>query len=358
MTDDRATRGGRLAWLKAAGSFCAVLVLLFLAFKDTDPEGLLAVLRATNPWTVAFTVCVVLFGLVFKSLRWEVMLRRLSPGVRFSDVLSAVAIGLLGNHVLPAKAGEFISAYFIARKENIGSASSFATIIVERILDLLVVLVVCGVVIGVLALDLQHASRLIFVGTAIVLPATIGVLVLVRYHDLWLRLVDRIFSGRVAVWLHGHLMALREGFTTLNDWRRMFLCIFWTLLLWATVVLALWPLLAGMDFGLDLPFHTVFVVLLFFTFSQAIPLTPAGVGLYQYACLLAMQTSVSGEAGSAQLDLNTVAAFSILSHVVMVVPEIIVGLVVLYKEGLTWFDLRSSGKGDPLADNSQLQGKG
>ena len=49
-------------------------------------------------------------------------------------------IGFAASAVLPARAGEVIRPYLLARREGLSATAAFATIIVERILDLVAVL--------------------------------------------------------------------------------------------------------------------------------------------------------------------------------------------------------------------------
>ncbi len=49
-------------------------------------------------------------------------------------------IGFAASAVLPARAGEVIRPYLLARREGLSATATFATIIVERILDLVAVL--------------------------------------------------------------------------------------------------------------------------------------------------------------------------------------------------------------------------
>ena len=56
-------------------------------------------------------------------------------------VLRTTVIGFGASAVLPARAGEVIRPYLLARQEGLSATAAFATIIVERILDLVAVLV-------------------------------------------------------------------------------------------------------------------------------------------------------------------------------------------------------------------------
>ena len=57
-------------------------------------------------------------------------------------LLSATSIGFMANMLLPARAGEVVRAYIIGQKERLGTMASLATIVVERVADLMSILLV------------------------------------------------------------------------------------------------------------------------------------------------------------------------------------------------------------------------
>ena len=71
--------------------------------------------------------------------RWQYCSDRLGP-TRFSIVFRTTVIGFAASAVLPARAGEVIRPYLLARREGLSATAAFATIVVERILDLVAVL--------------------------------------------------------------------------------------------------------------------------------------------------------------------------------------------------------------------------
>lgn len=75
---------------------------------------------------------------VFRALRWRYLIRSIK-NVRTMRLFSPLMLGFMGN-LLPARAGEFIRAYLLGKNENISFSASLATIFVERLLDMFMVL--------------------------------------------------------------------------------------------------------------------------------------------------------------------------------------------------------------------------
>ena len=76
---------------------------------------------------------------VVRAERWQYLLGPLGP-TRFGMVFRTTVIGFAASAVLPARAGEVIRPYLLARREGLSATAAFATIVVERILDLVAVL--------------------------------------------------------------------------------------------------------------------------------------------------------------------------------------------------------------------------
>ena len=75
---------------------------------------------------------------VIRAFRWKVLVSSLHPAT-VGELLPPLAIGILGN-LLPLRAGEILRGYLLKKKLNISFSSSLATIMVERIFDILMLL--------------------------------------------------------------------------------------------------------------------------------------------------------------------------------------------------------------------------
>ena len=81
---------------------------------------------------------------VGRAMRWEVMLRPLQKHTSLWRIFSATAIGFTAV-VLFGRAGEPVRPYLIAKREGVTFSSQVAAWVVERMLDLLMVLVIFGI---------------------------------------------------------------------------------------------------------------------------------------------------------------------------------------------------------------------
>src|SRR4051794_35370115 len=116
----------------------AALVVLFL--HNVDLRGVGREIVHANLWWLAFSLGTMIVNLAIRSWRWQYLLEPLGrPG--FGSSFRATAVGFAASAVLPARAGEVIRPYFLSRQEKMSATGAFATIILERVLDMVTVLV-------------------------------------------------------------------------------------------------------------------------------------------------------------------------------------------------------------------------
>ena len=103
-----------------------------------------AALRRVDPSWLALAVVLIMASYGGRALRWEVMLRPLNPNANLWRIFTATAIGFTAV-VLFGRAGEPVRPYLISKQQNVSFSSQIAAWFVERILDLLMVLLVFGI---------------------------------------------------------------------------------------------------------------------------------------------------------------------------------------------------------------------
>src|SRR5215217_5729736 len=95
--------------------------------------------RQANTGWLVLAVVVTLQTYLLRAWRWRVLMRPLG-GAAFRTAFRTSVIGFAASFLLPARAGEVLRPYLLARQEGLNAASTFATVIVERLLDLCTVL--------------------------------------------------------------------------------------------------------------------------------------------------------------------------------------------------------------------------
>ncbi len=111
-----------------------------------------ALRKADYAWFLA-VIATTLLGFWLRAVRWRWLLTGPKP-VGLHNLYRATMIGFMANNVLPLRLGEFVRAWALARRERLSKTTVLATVIVERIVDMLTLLAIFG-----LALLVHPISR-------------------------------------------------------------------------------------------------------------------------------------------------------------------------------------------------------
>ena len=124
---------GRLA-LTAFGVALSVLAIVAL-LRAVRAADLAEHLRATRLEWLAAGLLLTAFGYVLRAYRWRALLAP-QRNLPFSRVFGPTVVGFLAINTLPARLGEFVRAYLLARSEGIPTAGVLGSCALERVLDL------------------------------------------------------------------------------------------------------------------------------------------------------------------------------------------------------------------------------
>src|SRR5687768_12586283 len=156
--------------------------LLAFFFRNVDLGGVWAETRRANPWQLALAVAATLLTYLLRAWRWQSLLAPIGP-TRFATAFRTTVIGFAASFFLPARAGEVIRPYLLARREGLKPTATFATIILERLLDLVTVLLLFSTFVftvraGVLSGDPAQHAHVKFWGGVAAAAAIAGLAVL------------------------------------------------------------------------------------------------------------------------------------------------------------------------------------
>ena len=309
--------------------------LLWLFFRGVQWHELSGSLRAADPWLLGGVILTTLVTYLARAWRWGSLLRPLVK-VPLTRLFSATVVGFMAGLFVP-RAGEVLRPYLIGRRYKVPFSAAFASIVIERLADLIAVLFLFSLYLFVLPAPAAQTSGSLIgflkLGGALtgVLALTIaGVLAGLHVHvDKTLRVLDRFLvhlPARLASTLRRGLASFAEGLAVLHSPPSHLVTIFGqSLVVWLSIAVGIsWNNAA---FGLDLPFHTSFLIIAFLTVGVSVP-TPGMVGGFHEAYKLAL-TEVYGVATAPAV------AAGIAMHFLANVPVLILGLALMGREGLS-----------------------
>jgi uncharacterized protein (TIRG00374 family) len=122
----------------------AAIVFYRVGGAEFDWDLFLSTLSRIDPAWLTASALLILVSYAGRALRWQVMLRPIKPDAGFWNLLSATVIGFAALVVL-GRPGELVRPYLISVKERVTFSSQVAMWLLERIYDLLIVLILFGV---------------------------------------------------------------------------------------------------------------------------------------------------------------------------------------------------------------------
>jgi uncharacterized protein (TIRG00374 family) len=321
------------------------LVALFLRGINLG-EAWQAVLGADIGW-IAAALAATMLTYLLRSWRWQVLLAPLGR-VSFRTAFRATVMGFAANLLLPARAGEFLRAYVIARHETVNAPAAFATVIVERLLDLVTVLILfaCGILFsGIDVGAAVEAAGWVAAGGAV--AALVTLFVLAGHPERVGRLADRVSSrlpSALAAVVGRLARTLTEGLRVMRSPWHFAVALAWSVPVWISIATGI--ICTTWAFDLNMSFMGSFLVVGYLTVGVTVP-TPGSAGGFHYFYQLAL-TQFFGAAES------PAGAAAIVLHLVSFVPVTILGVIYMWRDGLTLGQVKSVGAAgsDPGPDGA------
>jgi uncharacterized membrane protein YbhN (UPF0104 family) len=279
-------------------------------------------------WRWAFIgVLLNLLSVLARSLSWRLTIDHALPEPHppFGQVFSAFAIGLLGNAVLPARAGELARVAVLRRHLPHGkgtSATLLGTVFAHRLFDLFPVAFLVTWVLLTAKIPHWAVTSLVIFGLIGIALLAVGLLSARTGEG---RVHDGMGSIRAVVTMARQgLAVLRRPVPALGA--ALCQCVGWLMQLFAV-----WAVMEA--FSLDLPLPAAGLVLVLMNVATIFPLWPGNIGLLQAAVALPL-----GEYGVAY---GTGFAYALVLQAVEMSVGVGVGLIFLAREGISLASLKT-----------------
>ncbi|WP_461865957.1 lysylphosphatidylglycerol synthase transmembrane domain-containing protein [Thermococcus sp.] len=124
---------------KKAGVVTLAALLILALIWIAGVRETVEILKKANPSLFMLAIFVFIVTIILWALRWDVFLRGIGVNANFRDVLRGILIGMFVNNVTPGArgGGEPVRMYFIAKRSEGDYGPIFATIMADRLLDLI-----------------------------------------------------------------------------------------------------------------------------------------------------------------------------------------------------------------------------
>ena len=322
-------------WGKAAFGLAVTIVLLWLVMRGVDFGEVLSEIGRGDFLLLGASVFVATSGFLIRAIRWKVLLTPVHDETRLRSRFAGVSIGFMANNLLPARVGEFARAYALSRLEPVSATAAFGTLVVERFMDgvvLLLFLVVPVLTPGfpeVGALT-EGSGQAMFRFAITLVLGVLAVLVVMaavpRAFEAVVERMTRILPEGPRERVMGALHGLLGSIAIMRDPRLLLAGFAWSLFFWTWHGISFWlgMLAFGIDTGLISAIFTEAVV----GFGVAVPSAPGFFGTFHFAANFAL-TTVYGVPEAESL------AFAFAYHFGGWIPITVIGLWFAWTLGLS-----------------------
>lgn len=314
---------------------------LYLAFQGFDMGAVWAALGDIQwGW---FVLMIVPYAITFlaKVWRWRVLFYPDEDRAPFSLLFSSLMISYIP---LPFRLGEVARGVVASARSGIPAPRVFSTILVEKVLDVLTLLLLLGVSLPFVSLSGAIDQNALILLGVVVLAAALLLLVLILRPDLARRLVGVIakrLPARLAPRITEGAEHALQGLAPLSNPRVSVKVGLWSLATWMVNILTVYLMLFAFNISVALPVAAILVVVT--NLSMAIPSAPGYVGVFEGAAVLVL-TTLGQPTTSSQ-------AFAIIYHFVGLVPVAVLGIISAFQQGINFASLGNTGQ--PAPDDAQ-----
>jgi glycosyltransferase 2 family protein len=317
--------------LKFLAFLAGAILLLWLAFKNIDFKSLAKNLKEANYYWMIPSIFFGLLAFILRARRWQLLIYPLGFHPSFWHTFHALMIGYLANLALP-RIGEVTRCVALGKKEKIAVDKLFGTVIIERAIDFISVLLLLILIIITSetlinkflkesifipfrdkVFSLVHISWIFW--ALLALLAVIALYLMIRYRKNLRKI--RLFSKMFDI-----VKGVITGLKTITNLKRKWEFIFLTILIWVSYAVMTWLVVFCLKSTSHISFWDSLIILVVGGLAMSLPVQ-SGFGAFHYAVsrLLVVMHGISLEEG---------LTFAILSHESQIIFEILIGFVSVY----------------------------
>ncbi|MFH1744326.1 MAG: lysylphosphatidylglycerol synthase transmembrane domain-containing protein [bacterium] len=302
----------------------------------------------------ALTVSYILFlpsillnfvSIYFRAVRWRSFLG--PPPEPTKRLFGLLCVCFMGNSLLPARAGELIRTFLLARTGRRRFTEVLATVVVERVFDFAGILVALGVILvlapfpmnesGTLATIIQIGGKVSLIFVVVV----VGALLVLTYFPQWtyrvVSLMVRPFPEEIWGWpfrrrILEMTVSFERGLSTFRRPASFLWTSFLTLLVWLLLAWSEYVMIQAFGLAGTISFMGGILVMVAICLVVALPSAPGYVGIYHVAAQAVLIELY-------HVPVEKASAFAIVLWLSQIAPLIIAGLISLNRMNITFREI-------------------
>jgi uncharacterized protein (TIRG00374 family) len=310
--------------------------LLISCFYNFDYKSVVKAILAINYW---YLIPLIFLEAIIAFIRATRLKFIFDPAkkIKLKEIYSIFCIGMMTNLLMPYLTGQVARVYLFSKKEGLKKAFLATTTVLELLFDGLALLLILVVISPFPGAHHNFHSWQFYVPTTLIL-GTAGVLfALSRSHGLIAALTRRL-TLKLPSLAQKKIEDIRHSFLSgleiLKSSKHFFAVSALSILSWLVQASMVYFLILAFNFPVTLWGAVVITVVV--TIMMTVVLSPANIGTLQAATWAALHPF--------GIEKSPALAFSILLHIAVYIPPILLGTFFSFKEGLTFKQLKVEGE--------------
>lgn len=329
------------AWRNAALSIAVSGLFLWAAFRGVSLAEVVGHLGRTDPGWLGLALLISFAIMILRAWRWQLELRPLEH-VSLGRLWVITSVAYMCINLFPVRLGEVVRPWLLSRHSGVKFSNVVGNLVVEKTMDSVVILLY------MLAGLLTVQNLPVWVRRGALAPAIVAAAMIALVALVWWRgerfVDDRVlgrFPERVRSAVRRVVLAIRDGMRVVPHSGLLSAVFTVSLALWFLPILSSWVMIQA--FGFDVPFGAAVVVFIFIGFGTALPNAPGMIGVFQYACVLAL--------GLFGVEQSQAAAYGVVLNAVQFLTLILQGVIALPLAGVSLRDLRQAAESKVAAED-------
>jgi glycosyltransferase 2 family protein len=260
-------------------------ICLYYAVRGINFHALVKTfLTVKIPYLLLFLLCL-LGAVLLRAVIYRRFLSRKGTAGLFS-IFEGLVIGYMVNSIFPLRAGDVVKAYIIGRLNNTSKTYTFTLVIIERLFDMITLLIFFLILLCMVKLDNRFRSAAQILA-AVIFMGLLFIFLNIRWGGTIRTLINRlgfILPRNVLDKINDRLEIFQSGFRIFCDWRDLLFIQGIFLLIWGFYICGTY--VTGLAVGIPLGLTFILFLLVAVCFGTAIASSPGGLGVHQYACVL------------------------------------------------------------------------
>jgi len=309
------------------------LITLWLACYNVQWEYLVQAIRETDIAFILLGMACLCINLILRAWRWQLLLRPIGRFRILKACFPYYMIGYMSNLILPLRAGEIIRPYFFGKKMAVSKTAIFATIFIERLIDMvfLTCLLSFLIIIGVMHVPVNITRGAFLVGgIAFFLLFFLWIISHRSQFFIKFKWTNR-FPQNISNKFEVLLKSAVEGLKILNNAGMFAIVSCITLCIWLCGVFTIQSYL--LSFNIAVPWYAPIFVIVVTSMGMMIPSSPGFIGVAHF--LYVFSLSLFG------IEKDIALGFAIVIHGLGFILIVALGLISLWTEGLSFSTLSS-----------------